>query len=64
MAGYPLLTAERRDGLCVVRVTGDLDTTMADTFSDHADEAVRVLPGRYAWTCWALHLSTRTVPAP
>jgi anti-anti-sigma factor len=54
MAGYPLLTAERRDGLCVVRVTGDLDTTMADTFADHADEAVRALPGPVRVDLWGV----------
>lgn len=37
--------AERSHGLCVLWITGELDTTVAAAFADHADEVVRTIPG-------------------
>lgn len=45
MGGQLQLYAECRDGLCVLRVAGELDTLVADTFADRADAVVRAVPG-------------------
>ena len=37
--------AERSHGLCVLRITGELDTTVAAAFADHANAVVRTIPG-------------------
>lgn len=39
------ITAERCNGLCMLRITGELDTSVAEAFADHADAAVRAIPG-------------------
>lgn len=45
MANYLKVQAERSNGLCVLRITGDLDMSMADVFADHVDAVVRAMPG-------------------
>jgi anti-sigma B factor antagonist len=37
--------AERRNGTCVLRISGELDTMTADTLGERADAAVRDVPG-------------------
>jgi anti-anti-sigma factor len=44
MADYLQVQAERRNGLCVLRVTGELDTMMAGLFAERAEAAVQAIP--------------------
>lgn len=44
MADYLQVQAVPRDGLCVLRVTGDLDTMMAGVFAERAEAAVQAIP--------------------
>jgi anti-anti-sigma factor len=37
--------AVRRNGACVLQIAGELDAMAADAFAEHADVAVRSLPG-------------------
>lgn len=45
MADYLQIQGECRDGLCVLRVTGELDASMADEFAGRAAAVVRAMPG-------------------
>lgn len=45
MAGYLRVDAERRKGVCVLRMAGDLDASMADALTDYANAAVQAIPG-------------------
>lgn len=45
MADYLHVEAERRNGLCLLRITGELDTSMAETFADQAEAVMRAMPG-------------------
>jgi anti-sigma B factor antagonist len=44
-ANYLRVNAERRDGVCVLAVSGELDTVTAAGFADHVAKAVEGLPG-------------------
>lgn len=45
MAGYLRVDAERRNGVCVLRIAGDLDAGMANALIDYANAAVQAIPG-------------------
>lgn len=49
MAGYLRVDAERRNGVCVLRMAGDLDASMADALTDYANAASRPSPE----PCWS-----------
>lgn len=42
------IRAERRNGMCVLRIAGELDELTTDTFTAHAGAAVRAVPGPVA----------------
>lgn len=44
MADYLQVQAEQRNGLCVLRITGELDTVMAGVFAERAEAAVQAIP--------------------
>jgi anti-anti-sigma factor len=48
MGDYLRVQAERRNGMCVLRVSGELDRATADPFVRHADAVVRAIPGPVA----------------
>ena len=45
MPGYLRIQAESRNGLCVLRVSGDVDIVTAGKFAERADQALRAVPG-------------------
>jgi len=49
MTDYLQVRAERRNGLCVLHVAGELDMTTADEFAESADAAVQSMHGPVAF---------------
>jgi len=45
MDAYLQIRAQGRDGMCVLRVVGELDTAMTGTFTAQADAALHAVPG-------------------
>src|SRR5262249_19829006 len=45
MGDYLQVRAERRNGMCVLQITGELDMGMTATFLARADAEVRAVPG-------------------
>lgn len=45
IADYLQVQAERRNGLCVLWITGELDTVMAGVFAERTAAAVHAAPG-------------------
>jgi anti-anti-sigma regulatory factor len=45
VSNYLRVTAAVRDGLCELRITGELDARAAETFAGRARAAVRAVPG-------------------
>lgn len=45
MDDYLQVEAEARNGTCVLRVIGEIDAYVTDSFTAHADELLRAIPG-------------------